>query len=1352
MSKMKNKFKRVLSLCLVLMLVVTFVQVSVPVKADAADTAEAVDMTDMTVDAATDAIDTADTTEVVDKADITEVTDEVDTADAVDATDTTDITDKANTADVADTISDVAVTADTTDLDVTINYADRQVQTWTAPYSGYYYIEAYGAAGGNDSSRGGYGGYVKMYTYLNEGTNLYITCGQKGWMQYGDAAKVSADNPTYNGGGRAGYSTVDSQNSSWFSGVGGGATSIALSNHGELKDFANCKNDVLIVAGGGAGGSSKSSGQGGLVLYTGSGTNYSVTNGADTSLLNGEFALGSNPGTNDGGGGGGGWIGGKSGLDSAGNSAGGGASFVNTSQRCIPIELVPDYNTKDGYVHITSTDYTEYYAISYDYDGGVAENPISYSVTQDDFTLAKPTKEGYTFTGWTGSNGDTPQKDVTIKKGTAKNLSFKANWKVNCYMLDLNGYLDEKVGYSLGQYGTADLYVNDKLVQSGVSDFNYMCPYGARYKVVIHANSNYYIGYKKDRDPNSGIKMYMGDCGVSTLEGTMNRTSTISFYPYVYTKAVNITFHRNISSSDTQTTSQKVTYGVANQKFAANIFVNNGYKFKGWSFAPNAVNADYPDNCIVADEWIDLHYPKVDLYAVWEPISWTVKYDANGGTGTMADSKHKYMVSVQLNKNTFVRNGYTFNGWVVSRVRNGKTEWLCGKTEGSWIDSWISGAEWYEKGNIPSNRKLYHFADSQVMYRSTYIDGDVITAHAQWTANTHKNRFWHFVQGFKNAEGNSTNKQAYKVKEDSSVSFTYGQSYTIDESYATQIPNGCYLDSSFGSSWHVGTNGIWEPGDWLNYKMGTTIVQADGSMFFEYDYYPYDYTITYNLNGGTNNNANPSTYTVLYGVSFKAPTRTGYTFTGWYDEKGNKVTGINEGCNAMFSSSDDLYAKLAKRTTGNKTLTARWEPIHYTVTYDANGGTGTMSTDTVTYDENYVTKANQFTRTGYEFIGWTTNADGSGSNWTSWIGKPWKWTYTKNITLYAQWKAKTYTITYEPNGGVGDRYTQTATYDAYFKTMKNRFTRTGYTFAGFIDLNGRVGTYAKINKKSFLENNALKHPWQLSKVDSEYQFYNYTDKVWETYCLIYWEGPYNVDYGCSPSNFTLSARWWANNYTVKLDYKKDVSSSYEKTIVTTYDKAYGELPQPVVQGWTFKGWNTKSDGTGTTVTADTVYKIAGDSTLYAQWQINTYDLSVKHTVSGNMGNKCSDFSFTLNLSGMSGNNITAVFTDASGKQTTKTLAMNNGKVAFMLKHGETVVFKNVPYNTSYTITEDNVRDYIVSSSNASGKVTDNTAATFTSVRNMMVPTSADTNIIAMISIICVAGVAILLILKRRKTK
>lgn len=317
---------------------------------------------------------------------------------------------------------------------------------------------------------------------------------------------------------------------------------------------------------------------------------------------------------------------------------------------------------------------------------------------------------------------------------------------------------------------------------------------------------------------------------------------------------------------------------------------------------------------------INNQYPANDVYAIWKPISWTVKYDANGGSGTMADTTHTYNAHIPISNNQFNKAGYTFDGWQASCIRNGKIEWLCINTD----NSWISGGEWYEKDKIPSNRKIFHWSASEHSSWTTYIDGDVITLHAQWEPNIYKNRFWHFVQGFKNSEGNSTNKKAYKVKEDSTVSFTYGQSYIIDASYATQIPNGYYLGSSFGSSWHAGTNGIWEPGDWLNYKMGTTILQAAGSMFFEYDYYPYEYTITYNLNGGTNNSSNPSTYNVLYGISLKAPTRAGYTFTGWYDENGNKVTGINEGCNATFGSTDDLYAKLATRTTGNRTLTAHW--------------------------------------------------------------------------------------------------------------------------------------------------------------------------------------------------------------------------------------------------------------------------------------------------------------------------------------------------------------------------------------------------------------------------------------------
>ena len=771
------------------------------------------------------------------------------------------------------------------------------MQTWTAPYSGYYYVEAYGAAGGNDASRGGYGGYVKMYVYLDKGTNLYVTCGQKGWAQYGKEAKTSAANPTYNGGGRAGYSTTDSLNGNWFSGVGGGATSIAISNHGELKDFANCKNDVLMVAGGGAGGSNNSSGQGGLVLYTGSSTDYSVMNGADTSLLNGQFALGSNPGTNDGGGGGGGWIGGKSGLDAAGNSAGGGASFVNTSQNCIPIELVPDYNIKDGYVHITSTDYTGYYTISYDYDGGTANNPISYSVKQDDFKLKNPEKRLYKFIGWTGSNGDVPQLDVTIEKGSTGNKSYKANYNI---LLDLNGYLDGKTMYSLGNIATCDIWINGVKVADDVTDFNGHYPSGTKYEINdIKVKSGYIYENKLATGAENSV---------SDFSGTI--TKPVGIYPSFKSKSVNITFHRNTSSSDTQTTLQKVTYGVANQKFAANTFKRDGYKFKGWSFNKNATKTDYPDLCSVADSWIDLHYSKTDLYAVWEPISWTVKYDANGGTGTMADSKHVYESGSKLNQNQFSKTGYTFNGWQASRVKDGKTEWLCANTD----NSWISGSEWYEKDKIPSNRKIFYFYDCQIMQISTYIDGDVITMHALWTVNTYSNLIKHWTEGFKYSEGDNDYKNALKLK-DTYFSASYKSSIVMDSTKAVKIPNGFYLKG-------LGTPEV--NGTFKSYSMGLKLTQKSVPMWFEYYYDPISYSITYDLNGGINNNANPLTYTVLYGVSLKAPTKAGYTFAGWYDENGNRVIGINEGCNATFSSADDLYAKLAARTTGNRTLTAHW--------------------------------------------------------------------------------------------------------------------------------------------------------------------------------------------------------------------------------------------------------------------------------------------------------------------------------------------------------------------------------------------------------------------------------------------
>ena len=80
------------------------------------------------------------------------------------------------------------------------------------------------------------------------------------------------------------------------------------------------------------------------------------------------------------------------------------------------------------------------YKITYDLDGGsvATDNPITYNITTPNFTLNNPTKRGYTFVGWTGSNGTTPQTTVTITKGSMGDRTYTANWTPTTYTLTYN--------------------------------------------------------------------------------------------------------------------------------------------------------------------------------------------------------------------------------------------------------------------------------------------------------------------------------------------------------------------------------------------------------------------------------------------------------------------------------------------------------------------------------------------------------------------------------------------------------------------------------------------------------------------------------------------------------------------------------------------------------------------------------------------------------------------------------------------------------------------------------------------------------------------------------------------------
>lgn len=142
------------------------------------------------------------------------------------------------------------------------------------------------------------------------------------------------------------------------------------------------------------------------------------------------------------------------------------------------------------------------------------------------------------------------------------------------------------------------------------------------------------------------------------------------------------------------------------------------------------------------------------------------------------------------------------------------------------------------------------------------------------------------------------------------------------------------------------------------------------------------YNITYNLNNGTNAPGNPSRYTYGTAVTLAAPTRTGYTFGGWFE-------------NADFSGT--AVTEIPADATGDKAFYAKWTANEYTVTFDANEGTVTPESKTVTYDGTYGELPTP-KRSGYKFLGWFTDVTG-----TDKVTEGKKVSITAAQTLYAHW-------------------------------------------------------------------------------------------------------------------------------------------------------------------------------------------------------------------------------------------------------------------------------------------------------------------------------------------------------------
>ncbi len=769
------------------------------------------------------------------------------------------------------------------------------------------------------------------------------------------------------------------------------------------------------------------------------------------------------------------------------------------------------------------------YTITYVLSGGVnsTSNPGTYD-GMSTITLKNPTRTGYTFGGWY-SDSKYKKKVTSIKAGSTGNKTFYAKWTANSYTIKYNANGGTgKMSDTTTKYST-NVTLTNKFKRTGYT----------------------FTGWNTKKD-GSGTSYKNKE----VVKGLVSKNKgTITLYAQWKKNTYKITYNLN---GGTNSSSNPTTYTVTTSTITLKSPTRTGYTFGGW--------------------YSDSKYKKKvtsikkgstgskTLYAKWTVNTYTVKYNSNGGTGKMSNTSVKYNKSVTLTSNKFKRTGYTFTGWNT-------------KKDGS-------GTSYKNKASIKN---------------LTSKNKGTITLYAQWKKNTYTIKY--NLNGGKevsNPTSYTVTTKTITLKNPTRTGYTFGGWYS-DSKYkkeVTTIKKGSTGNKTFYAKWTANSYTIKYNANGGTGKMSNTSAKYNKSVTltsnkFKRTGYTFTgwntkkdgtgttytnkesvknltsknketvtlyaewkkntYTIKYNLNGGENSTSNPETYTVTTGtITLKNPTRTGYTFGGWYSDSKykTKVTSIKKG------------------STGNKTLYAKWSVNSYTIKYNGNGATnGKMSDVVIKYDKT-ITLTNKFQRIGYKFIGWNTEADGTGTSYTD--EKVVKGLTTANkgtVTLYAQWEKETYNITYDLNGGdlEGERK-NSFSYEEYIHIADPM--KKGYRFQG----------------------------WKISASSGTMRYFSLKDS-----CLHYTE------------DITITAIWEPNKYYI--NYEMGHGYSISNSVQVAYDETVSlEDPRFIIMGYAFTGWNTKEDGSGTSYAShEKVQNLTSQDedtiTLYAQWEKETYTIT-----------------------------------------------------------------------------------------------------------------------------------------------
>ncbi len=669
-------------------------------------------------------------------------------------------------------------------------------------------------------------------------------------------------------------------------------------------------------------------------------------------------------------------------------------------------------------------------------------------------SLPTTTRTGYTFDGWYTSSSF---KTKVTASSTVSSSVYKlyAKWTANTYsvLYNYNGGTKGANNPSAATYGTA-FYVSAP-TRSGQTFAGWTVSSGLNSSTAKWGTSS---------SPSTSIS----SSGTKCANGATGNVHFINLTP---TASGSVTLTANWTSTSTYTVTYKPgAYGSGSQQIAtknANValtlkgetFTRKGYKQTGWTTSDGGakaynLSASYTANAAIT------------LYPVWTANTYTVKFNPNGGTGTMSNMAMTYDVAKNLPRNGFSKSGSDFAGWATTsdggvfyqdgaKVNNltttqGATMTLYAKwkessapqptltinSEGVLTKVVLNGSTAVA---IPSSVKSigYKAFDGLDELRSVTIP-DSVTDIGGWAFLDCSNLTSVTIPASVRTIGSCPFLRCHKL---SSIGLASGNgNFKVIEGALIDIANGILIQ--------------YAPGRRGACEISSSVGRIGWAAFSESRVT--SVTLPENLS-----------YIEAWAFSSCADL-VNINFLG-----NAPMLDMSGGSGSAFNSvASSCVVSVPRGSTGwNTDIPGTWQgvPIAYqasVVAFNANGGACSLISQTYTIGDKY-SALPLATRQGYSFAGWFTTASGGVKVTSETVVSP-----VPRQTLFAHWTPLTYKVAFNKNGGKlpkGKKMAaQTLTYGKAAKLRKNVFTRKGYVFAGWATskANAKKGLIAYKNAQS----------------------------------------------------------------------------------------------------------------------------------------------------------------------------------------------------------------------------------------------------------------------------------------------